>query len=142
MGIAATVGLGLALVLLALSFWVRRRRIRRAPPATPARQSASRPSEALVWIDEDGGARELTESEKTYVDTTFSPFDGARPYVKSRYDERNGWGTLSGYLLRQQLPIDIQPSAAPVDGPVVGRTPQAVAASLRELIEKHESNDR
>ena len=35
-------------------------------------------SEVLVYIDVDGSARELTEAEKKYVDTEFSPSDGAR----------------------------------------------------------------
>ena len=48
-----------------------------------------KPSEVLVFIDNDGSARELTDAEKTYVDADFSPFDGARPYVKSRYGQRN-----------------------------------------------------
>jgi hypothetical protein len=43
------------------------------------------PSEELVHIHDDGSARELTETEKKYVDTEFSPFDGARPYIKSLF---------------------------------------------------------
>jgi hypothetical protein len=36
------------------------------------------PSEILVWINNDGSARELTGADKKYVDSDFSPFDGAR----------------------------------------------------------------
>ena len=42
-----------------------------------------KPSEALVWINVDGSARDLTDAEKRHVDADFSPFDGARPYIKS-----------------------------------------------------------
>src|SRR4029077_10971884 len=47
---------------------------------------------ALVYVNEDGSVRELTEAEKKYVDAEFSPLDGARPYVKSRYTDRTAWG--------------------------------------------------
>lgn len=143
MSVAVTVGWGLALILLAISLWARRhRRVRRPMTAAPVQPLGSKPSEALIWIEDDGRARELTESEKNYVDAGFSPFDGARPYVKSRYDQRNGWGRLNGYLLRKQLPVGVHVDAAPPDSPVVGGTPHAVAESLRELIRKHEGEDR
>ena len=35
-------------------------------------------SEVLAYINVDGSARGLTEAEKKYVDTEFSPSDGAR----------------------------------------------------------------
>ncbi len=44
--------------------------------------------EALVYVNEDGSVRELTDADKTYVATQFSPLDGARPNVKSRYSDR------------------------------------------------------
>ena len=53
-----------------------------------------KPSELLIWINDDGSARELSEADKKYVDTEFSPFDGARPYIKSTYQSRNGWAEL------------------------------------------------
>jgi len=46
---------------------------------------------ALVYVNEDGSVRELTEAEKKYVDAEFSRLDGARPYVKSRYTDRTAW---------------------------------------------------
>jgi hypothetical protein len=58
--------------------------------------------DALVYVNEDGSVRELTDAEKTYVETEFSPLDGARPYVKSRYFDRTAWG-LQGYLPRTQV---------------------------------------
>lgn len=67
----------------------------------------SKPGEVLVYINNDGSARELTDAEKKYVDTEFAPFDGARPYIKSHYWKRNGWGELRGYLQRNEVPDGI-----------------------------------
>jgi hypothetical protein len=58
----------------------------------------AKPSEVLVWINADGSARELTDAEKKYVDAEFSPFDGARPFIKSHYEQRNGWGKTQRLL--------------------------------------------
>jgi hypothetical protein len=79
-----------------------------------------KPSEALVWINVDGSARDLTDAEKRPVDADFSPFDGARPYIKSTYQQRNGWGELSGYLPQQQ-------------------TAESVAMAISELVRKSNS---
>jgi hypothetical protein len=93
-------------------------------------------SEVLVHINVDGTARELTEAEKKHVGTEFSPFDGARPYIKSRYEQRNGWGKLNGYLQRKDLPDGVTINAAPPDVPTTEHTPIAVANSIIELIRK------
>ena len=69
-----------------------------------------KPSELLVWINNDGSARELTDADKKHVDAEFSPFDGARPHVKSTYP-----------------PVNPRPP----------QTPQAVAGQIVELIRKH-----
>ncbi len=58
----------------------------------------------FVPILHDGSVRELAPDEKAYLNTKFSPGDGGCPYIKSRYEERNGWGRLDGYLLRKRLP--------------------------------------
>src|SRR5262245_48947107 len=92
-----------------------------------------KPSEVLVHINDDGSARALTDAEKEYVDTGFAPSDGARPYIKSHYWQRNGWGELRGFLERKELPIGtpIGPAPSPSAQP---KTPQAVAASLVKLV--------
>jgi hypothetical protein len=95
-----------------------------------------RPSEVLVFIDNDGSARELTDAEKTYVDSDFSPFDGARPYIKSRYEQRNALGELRGFLQRRQLTAGTAVHPAPPPSPPVNR-PQAVADSILDVIRKH-----
>jgi len=76
--------------------------------------------EALVYVNEDGSVRELTEAEKTYVDTEFSALDGARPYIKSRYFDRTASG-IQAYLPRSQLPRGMS-----IDPP-----PQNTASSCR-----------
>lgn len=58
----------------------------------------------FIYVNEDGSFRELTKSEKSYLETGFHPFDGARPYVKPDYDSRNPAGRRAGFLLRSQLP--------------------------------------
>ncbi|MEZ5385493.1 MAG: hypothetical protein R3F13_08260 [Prosthecobacter sp.] len=66
-----------------------------------------RPIEAgykYVMVTDDGGARELTADEREYLEAEFSPTDGARPYIKFRYESLDGWGSLAGFLARRQLP--------------------------------------
>ena len=55
-------------------------------------RATSPASEVLVRIAEDGSVWELTDAEKKYVDTEFSPFNGAQPYIKSDYNQRNAFG--------------------------------------------------
>ena len=98
----------------------------------------SKPSEVLVYINADGSGRELTDDEKKYVDTEFSAFDGARPYIKGHYEQRNGWGELNSYLKRTEVPEGVPISPAPPPSPEQGtpQTPQAVADAIIELMRK------
>ena len=95
-----------------------------------------KPSEALVWINADGAARELTAAEERYVDTEFSPFDGSRPFIKATYEQRNGWGELSGFLQRTEVPDGIPINVAPPENPPPQQTPESVARALSELARK------
>lgn len=75
-----------------------------------------RPREAgfrYVYVNDDGSARELTNEEQEYLDQEFQPADGGRPYIKSRYESRDGWGNLSGFIERQKVPVRI--AIVPVD---------------------------
>jgi hypothetical protein len=65
-----------------------------------------------IYVTDQGTARELTLDEQQYLNTEFEPTDGARPYIKSWYDQRTPTGSLRGFLLRRQLPpkIKIDPS--------------------------------
>ena len=141
---SAVIGWTLAVILIAISFWMRRRRRSRFRPSArpapqrPAKGASPKPSEALVYIEADGTARELSQAEKTYVDTDFSPFDGARPYIKSSYEQRDGWGEIKGFLHRKELPPNMPVNPAPLSSPSIN-TPEAVAAEIADLIRKHRS---
>jgi hypothetical protein len=84
-----------------------------------------RPKESgfrYVFVNPDGSARELTADEQEYLNSEFSGGDGARPYIKFRYESLTPDGRIIGFLERRQLPaaIKIQPPATP--GPkVVGQ---------------------
>jgi hypothetical protein len=96
-----------------------------------------KPSEVLIWINDDGSARELSEADKKYVDTEFSPFDGARPYIKSTYQSRNGRGEIKGYLERNKVPEGVPIGPVPPADPPQQQTPQVEANEILELIRKH-----
>jgi hypothetical protein len=142
MSIAIAIGCGIALVLCAISLGIRWRRrnpftTRSAAIVNPPKMTvAPNAGDALVYVNEDGSVRELTEAEKKYVDTEFSPLDGARPYVKSRYLDRTAWG-IQGYLPRTQVPDGVHIQPAPPQNAPQSQTPEAVAESLVELVRKH-----
>ena len=97
-------------------------------------------SRVLIYINDDGSARELTEADKKYVDTEFSPFDGARPYIKSHYSQRTALGEIRGYLPRTELPDGAPVGPAPQENAAQNQTPKIVAESISELIRKHGRN--
>lgn len=94
-----------------------------------------KPSEALVFVEYDGSAYELTEEDKAYVDTEFARADSGRPYIKDDYEERNGWGLLNGYLPRTKLPesMPVRPAS---ERPPPELRQQAQDAALREMLKK------
>ena len=148
MSIAIWVGWGLALVLFATSLWIRRQRRLRSNFVTPSglfvrpakRAAMPNASKVLVYINDDGSARELTEADKKYVDTEFSPLDGARPYIKSHYSKRTALGEIRGYLPRTEVPEGVPINPAPPESEPQQQTPQTVAGSISELIRKHSRN--
>ena len=60
-----------------------------------------------VYVEDDGNARELNAEEREYLSTKFEGGDGARPYIKLRYESLTPDGRLSGYLRRRRLPKSI-----------------------------------
>jgi hypothetical protein len=144
MSIAIAVGWGIAVVLCAASLWIRWRQRSRNPFTTRLGATANPPKvavmpnagDALVYVNEDGSVRELIEAEKKYVETEFSPLDGARPYIKPRYLARTAQG-IQGYLPRIQVPDGMSIHPAPPQTTPPLQTPQAAAVSLMELIRKH-----
>jgi hypothetical protein len=75
------------------------------------------PRYPYVYVNADGTARELHASERVYLETEYKLGDGAMPYIKDSYDERNGWGELSGYLKRKALPAGTVIAGAPLEDP-------------------------
>jgi hypothetical protein len=148
MSIAIGIGWGLALVLFAASLWLRRQRRVRSTFSTPSGsfvrppKSAAMPnaSGVLVYINDDGSARELTETDKKYVDTELSPLDGARPYIKSNYSQRTALGEIRGYLPRTEVPDGVHINPAPPESAAQQQTPQTVADSIFDLIRKRKRN--
>ena len=134
-----SVAIGLALVLFTVSLWIRRKRRIRNSFSTrsgrlvqpPKRAVMPNASEVLVYINDNGSARELSESEKKYVDTEFSPLDGARPYIKTRYEQRNGWGNLSGFLQRKDVPVGMAHQSRAVGNRVAANTANCGGLNIR-----------
>jgi len=64
-----------------------------------------------VWVDAEGNVRELSPSEKEFLETPFIPGDGGAPYTKTHYEQKNGWGNLRGFCRRISIPdgMEIQP---------------------------------
>ncbi|MGY6647582.1 hypothetical protein [Wenyingzhuangia sp. IMCC45574] len=69
-----------------------------------------RPKESgfeYVYIEVDGTVRELDDEEKNYLNHDFSPADGARPYIKSRYKSLTPDGKIFGFIERRRVPKKI-----------------------------------
>jgi hypothetical protein len=66
-----------------------------------------------VYVNLDGTAGEVSNSERAYLAEEFAGADSSRPYIKSHYEALDGWGNISGFILRRQLPADI--AILPVD---------------------------
>ena len=62
----------------------------------------------FVYVENDGTVRELDNEEIEYLQTKFEPTDGARPYVKSSYNQLTPDNKINGFLERCKVPNDIQ----------------------------------
>jgi hypothetical protein len=69
-----------------------------------------------VYVEDDGGVRELYVDERKYLETKFLGADGARPYTKNSYLKKNGWGKLRGFLKRSEVPVGVRVEPVAVDG--------------------------
>jgi len=65
------------------------------------------PGFKYVYVEDDGSVRELDTQERKYLTTEFRGADGARPYIKLRYESLTPDGHLRGYLRRRQVPKGI-----------------------------------
>jgi hypothetical protein len=145
MSIAIGIGWSLALVLFAASLWIRRQRRKGSAFSTrsgsivdPPKRAAA--SEALVYVNSDGSVRELTEADKKYVETEYSPLDGARPYIKSHYSQRTALGEMRGYLSRTEVPEGMPVKPAPPETALRQQLPVEVASSIARLIRGRTAN--
>jgi len=71
-----------------------------------------------VYVNLDGTVRELHPKEREYLETPFHPFDGARPYVKQKYEEKNGWGEIKGFCPRSAIPSHLIIGEPPSENPL------------------------
>jgi hypothetical protein len=85
-----------------------------------------------VFVNGDRSVRELHSEERKYLETPFSPFDGARPYIKQDYDSRNGWKSLEGFCPRAKIPNGLVIADAPSDNPMPPMSKGDIIESLRK----------
>ncbi|MBG6131643.1 hypothetical protein IWQ47_003037 [Aquimarina sp. EL_43] len=62
----------------------------------------------FVYVENNGTVRELDTEEVEYLQTEFQPGDGARPYIKSNYNQRTPDNKISGFILRNEVPENIE----------------------------------
>jgi hypothetical protein len=55
-----------------------------------------------------GGSCAHAETSFTSLSKEISNGDSGRPYVKSSYKSRDGWGSLSGFIERRKVPAQIK----------------------------------
>ena len=72
-----------------------------------------RPGFAYVFVEDDGSVRELDDEETEYLSTDFAGADGARPYVKTRYNSIAPDGKMSGFIDRRRVPMGIEIKPVP-----------------------------
>ncbi len=61
-----------------------------------------------VYVEIDGTVRELDNDEIEYLGTDFDPSDGARPYIKSSYEQLTPDKKILGFLHRSEVPKEIE----------------------------------
>lgn len=61
-----------------------------------------------VYVEIDGTVRELDNGEIEYLETKFEPSDGARPYIKSSYNQLTPDKKILGFLHRDKVPKNIK----------------------------------
>jgi hypothetical protein len=86
-----------------------------------------------VYVNGDGSVRELHEAERSYLEEPFSPFDSGRPYVKTSFDDRDGWGSIQGFCRRSHVPPQLPVAAAPAEDPNPPMTAEQLAERWKEL---------
>lgn len=58
----------------------------------------------FVYVGANGLVFELDGEEKNFLEEQFLPNDSARPYVKSRFWQSDGFGNIAGFCPRKRIP--------------------------------------
>lgn len=66
------------------------------------------PGFRFVYVNQDGSVRELSPQEREYLLEEFPGGDSGRPYIKTSYASRDGWGSRSGFIVRRRVPARIE----------------------------------
>ena len=97
-----------------------------------------------VYVNADGSARELHESERRYLETEFKGGDGAAPYIKSSYEERDGWHRSTATSRDHCCPKAPRSTMPPAEDPIRPMNRQGYIAWLRnkgmEVTEKRDGS--
>jgi hypothetical protein len=131
-------GLAILILVLAAIIWIARRSSRitkrdgRLFYTVVGKDQARVDPYPYLYVNADGSARELHPNERNLLETPFYPADGARPYVKSNYLQKNGWGEIAGFLERSKLPRGTQILAAPEEVPFTPLTKEDHIRFLRD----------
>ncbi len=67
-----------------------------------------------VWVTGKGAVYELDAEDRAYLETPFHPCDSGRPAVKDSFESKNGWGSISGFCARKDVPAHITICPTPV----------------------------
>lgn len=99
------------------------------------------PGFEYVYVNEDGTVSELNDEDVEYLKTEFSPADGARPYIKSRYKQLTPDKKISGFILRKRVPkrMEIQPYKDPNEKRIIAWI--YLAVSIASETEPADFND-
>jgi hypothetical protein len=79
-----------------------------------ARRADGSYARQYVYVEEGGGARELSPAELDYLNAEFEGGDLDAPHIKFRYKSLTPDGRMWGYLKRKKLPKQIEIRPAPV----------------------------
>jgi len=66
------------------------------------------PGFRYVYVNNRGRVRDLCAEEREYLSQVFDPFDGARPYILSRYKKVDANEYAHGFIERRLLPPEIE----------------------------------
>lgn len=92
------IGIVLLIALLILSYY-----LRHLVPLRPKENGFE-----YVFVENDGTVRELDKEDQEYLLEEFSPTDGARPYIKSRYSDLTPDKKQNGFISRRRVPKSVK----------------------------------